>query len=195
MLRVKRFFACDGLRIGPGHASVGLTEETECRASAETLTEMACRRSFWRCGSSNISRAGQAVGVTALARALGTTKSRIYRHLRTLVQQGYIVQSADTERYRIGSRLLTLGRAVTENFDLTAAYETIRELRDTLGLSCVVSQVEPAGVRVLAPFPGNRPSKSASSPGRSFISTVRPRARSRWLSAGSVVRVIRPIAS
>jgi outer membrane protein TolC len=44
-----------------------------------------------------------AVGVTALAQALGTTKSRIYRHLRTLVQQGYIVQSAETERYRVGA--------------------------------------------------------------------------------------------
>ncbi len=97
----------------------------------------------------------RAVGVTALARTLGTTKSRIYRHLRTLQQQGYIVQSADTERYRIGSRLVTLGRAVSESFDLaSAAYETIRELRDTLGHSCVVSQVEPEGVRVLAAVSG-----------------------------------------
>ena len=98
---------------------------------------------------------GKAVGVTALAQALGTTKSRIYRHLRTLVQQGYIQQSADTDRYRVGTRLLTLGVSVAENFDLTkAAQGILRELRDALGISCVVSQVEAAGVRVLATIPG-----------------------------------------
>jgi DNA-binding IclR family transcriptional regulator len=104
--------------------------------------------------------AGQrkAVGVTALAQALGENKSRIYRHLRTLVQQGYIVQSADTERYRVGSRLVTLGRMVGESFDLAnAAYDAIRELRDALGHSCVVSQVEAEGVRVLTTVPGKSP--------------------------------------
>ena len=52
------------------------------------------------------------VGVTELARALDTTKSRIHRHLRTLVESGYILQSPESEKYRIGSRLVTLGRAV-----------------------------------------------------------------------------------
>ena len=128
---------------------------------------------------------GKAVGVTALAQALGTTKSRIYRHLRTLVQQGYIQQSADTDRYRVGPRLLTLGVSVAENFDLTkAAQGILRELRDTLGISCVVSQVEAAGVRVLATIPGQiGHSKSASSRGRCCISTAPPKARSRLLSA------------
>jgi hypothetical protein len=37
---------------------------------------------------------GRPVGVTALARALGTTKSRIHRHLQTLAQEGYILQAA-----------------------------------------------------------------------------------------------------
>src|SRR3712207_4170567 len=71
------------------------------------------------------------VGVTALAAALGTTKSRIHRHLRTLVQLDYIVQSEETERYRVGTRLLTLGRAVSETFDLAnAAQEVLGKLRD-----------------------------------------------------------------
>ena len=109
---------------------------------------------------------GKAVGVTALAQALGTTKSRIYRHLRTLVQQGYIQQSADTDRYRVGTRLLTLGVSVAENFDLTkAAQGILRELRDALGLSCVVSQVEAAGVRVLATIPGKSAIEIGVKPG------------------------------
>lgn len=107
-----------------------------------------------------------AVGVTALAQALGTTKSRIYRHLRTLVQQGYIVQSAETERYRVGARLVTLGRAVSESFDLsTAAYGAIRQLRDEMGHSCVVSQLEREGVRVLVTASGTADLEIGVKPG------------------------------
>jgi DNA-binding IclR family transcriptional regulator len=114
----------------------------------------------------HLAEQGNAVGVTALAQALGTTKSRIYRHLRTLVQQGYIQQSADTDRYRVGTRLMTLGLSVAENFDLTkAAQGVLRELRDALGLSCVLSQVEAGGVRVLATLPGKSAIEIGVKPG------------------------------
>jgi DNA-binding IclR family transcriptional regulator len=93
------------------------------------------------------------VGVTELARALETTKSRIHRHLRTLLEAGYIVQAQ--ERYRIGHRLVTLGRAVSENFDLaTVAREEMRALRDRVGQTVVLSRAEPAGAVVLATLPG-----------------------------------------
>lgn len=95
------------------------------------------------------------VGVTALANALGTTKSRIYRHLQTLVRQGYIVQSETTERYKVGSRLISLGRQVSDNNSLVnAAYDPMRELRQKLGHSCVLSQLEDDGARVILTMPG-----------------------------------------
>jgi len=95
------------------------------------------------------------IGVTTLAQALGTTKSRIYRHLRTLVQQGYIVQSLDSDRYQVGSRLVRLGRTVNENLDLArAAHSTLVDLRDLLGHFTVVSEIEADGIRVLATVPG-----------------------------------------
>ena len=95
------------------------------------------------------------VGVTALAQALGTTKSRIFRHLQTLVQQGYLVQDEETERYRVGPRILALGRAVGDNLDVVgAAMPVLRDLRDGLGHFSVLSQVEPEGMRVLATVPG-----------------------------------------
>ncbi|MFT8244889.1 IclR family transcriptional regulator [Roseomonas sp. BN140053] len=106
------------------------------------------------------------VGVTALARALGTTKSRMHRHLRTLVESGYIVQSAESEKYRIGSRLVTLGQAVAENFDLaTVAREEVRALRDALGHSVVLSRAEAAGGVVLATLPGHEAIEIAVKPG------------------------------
>src|SRR5262245_39919294 len=50
------------------------------------------------------------VGITELSRRLGTTKARVFRHLRTLVDEGYAVQDAGTERYSSGPRLVALSR-------------------------------------------------------------------------------------
>lgn len=100
----------------------------------------------------------RAVGVTALAQALGTTKSRIHRHLQTLVQLGYIVQPEDSDRYESGPRLTALGRVVTDKLDLIhVSADALLELRDALGHSAVVSEITPDGMRVLATVPGQKP--------------------------------------
>ncbi|CAH1651197.1 IclR family transcriptional regulator [Hyphomicrobiales bacterium] len=102
-----------------------------------------------------LSSAGEPVGVTALADALDTTKSRIFRHLRTLVQQGYLAQSPASERYQIGPSLVALSRSVAPGRDLiSAAGPSIRELREAIGHSCVVGQMEAAGVRIVTTVPG-----------------------------------------
>lgn len=51
-----------------------------------------------------------ALGVSELARDLRTTKSRMHRHLRSRIAGGYVVQPPGTGKYRIGGRLLALGR-------------------------------------------------------------------------------------
>ena len=102
-----------------------------------------------------IGHAPKPMGVTALSRELGITKSRIHRHLRTLVQEAYLSQEPDTERYQVGPRLVTLGRAVADDLDLAnAALPALLELRDGLGHSAVVSQLDVDGVRVLRTMPG-----------------------------------------
>jgi DNA-binding IclR family transcriptional regulator len=53
-----------------------------------------------------------AQGVTELARHMQTTKSRMHRHLRSLIAGGYVVQPPGTGKYQIGGRLLALGRHV-----------------------------------------------------------------------------------
>lgn len=76
------------------------------------------------------------VGVTELARDLGTTKARVFRHLRTLVDQGYAIQDADSERYAAGPRLIALSRvaALTPFEGITRlARPTMMRLRDELG--------------------------------------------------------------
>lgn len=96
-----------------------------------------------------------AMGVTELSRALGTSKSRVFRCLRTLIQLGYVVQERDSEKYRVGGRLITLGRLVSEGFDLSAAaLPVMRALRDQLGHTTVLSRLEEDGLRVIASVSG-----------------------------------------
>ena len=133
------------------------------------------------------------IGVTALASALGTTKSRIHRHLRTLMSLGYITQSAQTERYRIGSRLIALGQAASGSADLTSvALPHMRVLRDTTGHAVSLGQIEKNGIRILNTLHGNmqidvgvRPGSllgfTNSAQGKVALSTMSEKARSAAL--------------
>lgn len=106
----------------------------------------------------HLARERRAVGVTTLALALGTTKSRIHRHLQTLVRQGYVVQPEGSDRYECGPRLVAIGRAISDRLDLAeVAADPLLELRDALGHSAVVSQITPEGMRVVRTVPGRSP--------------------------------------
>lgn len=95
------------------------------------------------------------VGVTALADSFGTSKSRVHRHLQTLVAQGYVVQLETSEKYTIGARLIMLGRRIAEAFDLAQISRGVMiGLREALGYSVVISQLDTEGNRVLATMAG-----------------------------------------
>jgi IclR family transcriptional regulator, KDG regulon repressor len=90
------------------------------------------------------------VGVSEMAREFGTTKSRIHRHLQTLVAAGYLARNPDSDRYFITARLVALGQAVSESFDAgIAAREVARALRDRLGHAVTVSLPDPEGARII----------------------------------------------
>lgn len=113
-----------------------------------------------------IVQAQSSVGVSELARQFGTTKSRIHRHLQTLVSAGYLLRDADTERYGISARLMALGQAVGESFELASAARFVaRELRDRLGHAVTVSQREPGGMRVLLLVPSRSNIEISVKPG------------------------------
>ena len=79
----------------------------------------------------------------------------MHRHLRTLVEQGYVVQADDSDKYKAGVRLIGLGRLVSQNTDLAAiARDIMFELRDRLGVSVVISQMERDKLRVLSSLLG-----------------------------------------
>jgi len=113
-----------------------------------------------------IAASQRAVGVTELAKAFGTTKSRIHRHLQTLVGAGYLIQEVENERYRVSARLMALGQAVSEGHELTAtARPAMRELRDRFGHSVAVSVPEEAAMRIVGTMPGTSNVEMGVKPG------------------------------
>jgi len=89
------------------------------------------------------------IGVTELSAMLGLTKATAFRHLRSLVERGYVAQNPTTSRYRLGIKVHLLSRAGSGGHGLLATAEPImRELRETTGQSVVLSVVEPKCVRV-----------------------------------------------
>jgi DNA-binding IclR family transcriptional regulator len=90
------------------------------------------------------------LGVTQIAERLGLTKGSVHRHLLTLVERGYLVQNPVTTRYSRGprSRLLAHYAPGTDLIQLAAG--PMRELRDLLGHSVVLSELSPRGALVLS---------------------------------------------
>ncbi|HTW36773.1 MAG TPA: IclR family transcriptional regulator [Rhizomicrobium sp.] len=85
-----------------------------------------------------------------IARQMGISKARTHRHLRALMQHGYVLQDRATERYEIGTKLLALGEAVRDRFDVLAAARTeMSKLRDETGQTVTVSTLIENAVVVL----------------------------------------------
>lgn len=90
-----------------------------------------------------VAGAGEEVGVSDLAAQLGTTKGSVFRHLKTLVERGYLSQNPQTSRYRLGIQAYVLGQIAATGIDLlSASADAIRDLRDELGLSVVLSVLQ-----------------------------------------------------
>lgn len=60
----------------------------------------------------------QGLGLSALAVRLGVNKSRAFRIMATLEQQGFVNQDAETKSYRLGLKLLQFGEAVRQSLRL-----------------------------------------------------------------------------
>lgn len=108
-------------------------------------------------------------GVTEIAAELGTTKARIFRHLRTLVAMGYVVQDRQTEKYQIGIGLYVLGQSAGEQFNfITAARRVMRPLRDRLRQTVTISVIDEDGVLVVDMVRANTPFEIGTKPGSVF---------------------------
>lgn len=90
------------------------------------------------------------LGVTELSKMVDATKSRIHRHLVTLAQAGYVARDARSEKYCIGSRMVTLAQNIVTAVDIVAvAQPVLRELRDNFGHTAVTARLEGDQIRIL----------------------------------------------
>lgn len=95
------------------------------------------------------------IGVSELAREIGTSKSRIHRHLQTLVSCEFVAADGASGEYSVGPRLAQLSRRIGDRYDLVAvARPVLEDLRDELGHTVIVSRVEGGGVQVLRSLTG-----------------------------------------
>jgi DNA-binding IclR family transcriptional regulator len=79
-------------------------------------------------------------GVSEISRELGISKPRAHRHLRALVQRGYACQDGRSEGYEIGVKVLALGEAVRDRFDVARAVRHEMDgLREVTGLAVTAS--------------------------------------------------------
>jgi DNA-binding IclR family transcriptional regulator len=63
--------------------------------------------------------AEEEIGVTELARRLHLHKNNVFRLLATLEDKGYVEQSDDSERYRLGNSCLRIGQSFARTHVLT----------------------------------------------------------------------------
>ncbi len=57
-------------------------------------------------------------GVTEISREIGLNKTSVYRMLSTFVRHGYAEQDAETERYKLGYKILELSSSLLDSIDL-----------------------------------------------------------------------------
>lgn len=89
-------------------------------------------------------------GVSDLARAFDTSKTKVYRHLQTLARHAFVRQDAATRRYEAGIKLFMLGERLRERFDVVgAARDDMARLRDKTGQAVTLSTLVEDEVVVL----------------------------------------------
>lgn len=93
-------------------------------------------------------------GVTQISDRVGVTKGSVHRHLLTLVERGYLSQNPETSRYAIGAKSRLLARLAPEIDLVQVATGPMRELRDRLGHSVVLSAMTPQGALVMLTVAG-----------------------------------------
>ena len=74
------------------------------------------------------------LGVTEISHRLDVSKSTAHRLLSSLLQQGFVKQEAESERYLLGLKLIELGEVVSSRLDIrTIAAPYLHQLAETTG--------------------------------------------------------------
>jgi IclR family acetate operon transcriptional repressor len=106
------------------------------------------------------------IGVSDLAREFGTSKTKVYRHIQTLVRHGFVRQDPATRRYEAGIKMFILGERLRERFGiLAAARDDMAKLRDASGQAVTLSTLVEDQAVVLELFHGHAIVEFGTRPG------------------------------
>ena len=108
---------------------------------------------------------GEELGVTQIADRVHVTKGSVHRHLLTLVERGYLAQNSATARYAIGPKSRLLARLAPDADLVETAEGSMRQLRDALGHTVVLSAMTPAGALVMSTIASKSPIEIGVRPG------------------------------
>lgn len=141
-----------------------------------------------------LAAAGKPVRLTELAEQLGEAKARIHRHLTTLRSVGLVDQDRSSERYRLGWKLVNLGQAAADQFEIRAIAEPFMlRLRDLShqtavlsvpvnGEAMVTTVMESANLVTISVRQGARLPAHASAQGRIALAFAPPELQKRILA-------------
>ncbi len=120
-----------------------------------------------------------------IAEALSSSKATIYRHLVTLQKHGFVRQEPETGRYEAGIKLMVLGEALRQRFDIvSAAREDLMTLRDRTGQAVTVCAAIDAELIVLELIQGRTLIEFATRPGTRLAFHASAHGKI-WLAFGS----------
>lgn len=87
-----------------------------------------------------LARLGGRASLTALAAELGEPPAKVHRYLVSGVEAGLVAQDPASQQYLLGPEAIQIGLAALRQADpLRAAEPALRQLRDTLGVTCFLA--------------------------------------------------------
>jgi len=103
-----------------------------------------------------LAASGKERGITELAMQLKTSKWRIFRHLHSLCEEGYVTQDPVSDKFQLGRRIYSLLEALPNRFNFVReAREEMSVLRDQRGHTVVLAApVDDSGVVVVDAIEG-----------------------------------------
>jgi DNA-binding IclR family transcriptional regulator len=103
-----------------------------------------------------LAASGKERGITELAMQLKTNKWRIFRHLHSLCDEGYVTQDAATGKFQLGRRTYALLESLPHRFNFVRqAREDMSALRDLRGQTVVLAApIDDTGVVVVDAIAG-----------------------------------------
>ena len=89
----------------------------------------------------NLYRDGeQYIGITEMARRLDLSKTTVFRIVRSLEAEGWLVQSADSSKYRLGFEILAVSSSLYRRYDWSnIALEVMTDLKNIVEETVILS--------------------------------------------------------